>query len=118
MRRRAEFVLGIIAGIIGILSGIFEGLIGGMLGVMSVTPMMGIANYFLEKSGTILVILSVLGIVGAILANSNNVLAGIFMLIAAVGGFLIAMFVYMLPAVLFVIAGLMCLLRTPKYKNE
>lgn len=115
MRRRVEFILGIIAGIIGILSGIFDGVIGDFMQVVSVTPIMIISNYFLEKTGTILVILSILGIVGAILANSNSILAGIFMLVAAFGGFLISMFVYILPATLFTIAGLMCFLRTPKY---
>lgn len=115
MKRKTEFVLGIIGGIIGILSGIFDGVIGRVMQVVSVTPIMTISNYLLEKSGTILVILSVLGIVGAIIVNSNNILAGIFMLIAGVGGFLIAMFVYMLPAILFTIAGLMCFLRKPQY---
>ena len=115
MGRRAEFILGIIAGIIGILSGLFDGVIGGFMEAISVAPVMIISNYFLEKTGTILVILSILGIVGAILANSNSVLAGIFMLVAAFGGFLISMFVYILPAALFTIAGLMCFLRTPKY---
>lgn len=118
MKRRAEFVLGIIAGILGVLAGLFDGVIGGFMNLMPMNSMMGIENYFLEKTGTILVVLSILGIVGAIIASSNNVLAGVFMLIAGFGGFLIAMFLYMLPAILFTVAGLMCLLRTPKYRNK
>ncbi|MGL4449737.1 MAG: DUF4064 domain-containing protein [Sarcina sp.] len=119
MKRRAEFVLGIIAGVLGILGGLFEGVIGEVMNLTTtVLPIMGLENYILEKSGTVLVILSILGIVGAILANSSNILAGIFMLIAAGIGFLISMFIYMIPAIIFAVAGLMCLLRTPKYTNE
>ncbi|MGL4762856.1 MAG: DUF4064 domain-containing protein [Sarcina sp.] len=117
MRRRAEFILGIIAGIIGIIVGLFDGIIGGFMNLMPMNNIMGLENYFLEKTGTILVILSILGIVGAILANSNSTLAGVFMLISGLGGFLISMFLYMLPAILFTVAGLMCILRMPKSKK-
>ncbi|PEY30759.1 hypothetical protein CN354_24205 [Bacillus cereus] len=60
------------------------------------------------------VALSILGIVGSVMVKSKAKVGGAMMTIAAIGGFICISFIYILPAVLLLIGGLMGLLRKEK----
>lgn len=105
-RRTTEFVLGLIGGIFGVIAGIIALFIGGL----------GEA-FGAEGTGTIgglafgAIIFSVLGIIGSVLVRSKGKLGGIFMTVAAVGGFICVSAFYILPGVLLLIPGLMGLFK-------
>jgi hypothetical protein len=62
-------------------------------------------------TGIIALVLSILGIVGAVLVKKKAVVGSILMLIAAIGGFICLSWTYIVSAVLFLIAGLLGLFR-------
>ncbi|MFJ8531494.1 DUF4064 domain-containing protein [Bacillus sp. NPDC094106] len=109
MKRTTEFVLGLIGGIFGILCAFIALFIGGIASAMEADG----ANSVIGL-GWLAVLLSILGIVGSVVVRSNAKAGGIMMTIAAIGGFICVSFVYILPAVLLLIGGLMGIFRKDK----
>ena len=104
--RKNEFILGIIAGVIGIfisIGGLLLGFIGSSLGL---------------GSGSIIVaaitaIVSIVGLIGAILVRkeSKEKISTWTMIGVGIIGLIAAGFLYIVPALLFIIAGIMVLTR-------
>jgi len=106
MKRTTEFVLGLIGGIFGIISGFIAMMIGGIGGAVGANGASTVGHL-----GMAAILLSVLGIVGAVMMNSKAKIGAWFMVIASVGGFISVSMFYILPGILLIIAGLMGLLR-------
>jgi hypothetical protein len=109
MKRTAEFVLGLIGGIFGVLaafSGVFFGAVATALEVDS--------GGVVSAASWVAVVLSILGIIGSAMIKNKTTLGSIFMLIAAIGGFICISVLYTLPGVLLLIAGIMGLVRKDK----
>ncbi|HFK1548840.1 DUF4064 domain-containing protein [Bacillus albus] len=109
MKRTTEFVLGLIGGIFGILCAFIALFIGGVASAMEAE---GASNVI--GLGWVAVALSILGIVGSVMVKSKAKVGGAMMTIAAIGGFICISFIYILPAVLLLIGGLMGILRKEK----
>ena len=81
MGRTAELVLGIIGGIFGILASMF------VIGVGGFSEAIGYKEYeFFYSRGGAGLLLGCIGIIGATIVNRNNKVAGVLMLLSAVGG--------------------------------
>ena len=106
MNRTTEFILGLIGGIFGILSGITALLVGGAFGALGASDSGTIVG-----GGVAAIIVSIMGIVGGIIAKNKAKLGGILMIIASVIGFISIFVFYILPGVLLLIGGIMCLAR-------
>ena len=106
MNRTAEFVLGLIGGIFGIIGAIMGILMGGAMSALGAD-----SGSSISSSAIIALLVAILGIVGAILAKNKTKLAGIFMVVSAVVGFICIFVFYILPGILLIIAGIMCLVR-------
>lgn len=109
MKRTTEFVLGLIGGIFGILCAFIALFIGGVASAMEAE---GASNVI--GLGWAAVVLSILGIVGSVMVKSKAKVGGAMMTIAAIGGFICISFIYILPAVLLLIGGLMGIFRKEK----
>lgn len=109
MKRTTEFVLGLIGGIFGILCAFIALFIGGVASAMEAE---GASNVI--GLGWVAVALSILGIVGSVMVKSKAKVGGGMMTIAAIGGFICISFIYILPAVLLLIGGLMGIFRKEK----
>ncbi|MBE7097870.1 MULTISPECIES: DUF4064 domain-containing protein [Bacillus] len=109
MKRTTEFVLGLIGGIFGILCAFIALFIGGVASAMEAE---GASNVI--GLGWAAVALSILGIVGSVMVKSKAKVGGVMMTIAAIGGFICISFIYILPAVLLLIGGLMGIFRKEK----
>ncbi|MED3394434.1 DUF4064 domain-containing protein [Bacillus wiedmannii] len=109
MKRTTEFVLGLIGGIFGILCAFIALFIGGVASAMEAE---GASNVI--GLGWVAVALSILGIVGSVMVKSKAKVGGAMMTIAAIGGFICISFIYILPAVLLLIGGLMGIFRKEK----
>ncbi|MBC1522338.1 DUF4064 domain-containing protein [Listeria aquatica] len=123
--RKAEFVLTLIAGITGIIAGLFGILGGGLIGVISQSSEFTTnAAYdtsdmdILAATSGMVVILAILALIVGILLfifsffiKKNAKLWGILTLILGVIGFFLVGFLWVVPGVLAVIAGIMCLAR-------
>lgn len=109
MKRTTEFVLGLIGGIFGILCACIALFIGGVASAMEAE---GASNVI--GLGWAAVALSILGIVGSVMVKSKAKVGGAMMTIAAIGGFICISFIYILPAVLLLIGGLMGIFRKEK----
>ena len=103
--RTTEFVLGLIGGIFGIFVGVFVIMFGELGRGFSGS------SGGLTSSGIAVIILATLGIIGAAMVKSKPKIAGVLMLVAAIGGFIASFVFYILPAILLLIAGLMSLIR-------
>jgi len=105
----AALILGLIGGIAGIFGAIFA------FGVSGVGTVVGAEDAgSLAGNGIAALIASLLGIVGGAIAIAKPKIAGIFMIIAGVGG-LIAVFVaYIIAAPLLVIGGILALVASKK----
>ncbi|KEK22868.1 DUF4064 domain-containing protein [Bacillus gaemokensis] len=106
MKRTTEFVLGLIGGIFGILCAFIALFIGGVSAAMDADS----ANSVIGL-GWGAVALSILGIVGSVMVKSKAKVGGIMMTVAAISGFICISFIYILPAVLLLIGGLMGIFR-------
>jgi Na+/H+ antiporter NhaB len=120
MKRTSEFVLGLIGGIFGaglalltIAGGVFGQELVEMAG--EAEALEGVDTSMLTALGVLLLLLSVAAIVFSIPAviRKNHILSGIIQLIAAVGGFLIVTFLWVVPGLLMIISGILCF-RKPK----
>jgi Protein of unknown function (DUF4064) len=112
MKRTTEFVLGLIGGVFGILfsfAALFMGVIDSALNASGTSS--------LSALGWSAVAMSTLGIVGSIVVKSKPKLGAAFMLIAAIGGTVSISMFYILPGILFLIAGIMGLVRKDKSKS-
>lgn len=106
MKRTAEFVLGLIGGILGILASLSGVLFGAVATAMNVD-----AGGVVSGASWGALILSILGIVGASMIKKKTLVASIFLLVAAIGGFICLSVIYVIPAILLLIAGIMGLVR-------
>ena len=100
MSRTAEFILGLIGGIFG--------LIGAMIVVFIETAFPSLGD---QSAGWYAVLFSVMIIICTIFVKGKPKLAGIGMLIGAVGGLINVGLFYVIPGVLALIAGIMALVR-------
>ncbi|TCZ75332.1 hypothetical protein E0485_18275 [Paenibacillus albiflavus] len=95
------FATGLISGILGIASAIIALFFSGFAATLGV-----------EGAGDVVWLgwlafgVSILGIIGAAIARSKPKLAGFFMVVAGVVGFVAISWLYVISTVLFVIAGL------------
>lgn len=115
MKRTAEFVLGLIGGIFGIITTLISFVGAGFV---------PLASKNVEKTVTLVmatnfigIALSITGLVFACRVNKNSNVSGIMMIIAGVGVFLCNFF-NVIPLILFLIAGIMCLARKVETQNE
>lgn len=110
-KRTAEFVLGLIGGIFGIISGVLALGIGGIASSVGVS-----GGNTVGILALVAILLSILGIVGAVIVRTKGKLGGLFMTVAAVGGFICISFIYILAAILLIIPGLMGLIKKDQSK--
>jgi hypothetical protein len=103
--RTTEKVLGIIGGILGMFGGIFALFLGGVG-----TAINGDSGG-LGGLGILAFVFSILGIVTAILVSSKPKLAGWGLIVSAVGIFISISLFGIIPAILFLIAGIMTLIK-------
>lgn len=106
MKRTTEFVLGLIGGIFGIISSLMAMFIGG-----AATAFGSSHGSTITGSALIALIVSILGIVGSVLSSKQTMLAGIFLIAAAIIGFICIFMFYILPGILLLIGGIMCFAR-------
>ncbi|MDT0002391.1 DUF4064 domain-containing protein [Listeria cossartiae subsp. cayugensis] len=123
--RKSEFVLSLIAGITGIIAGITGIAGGGLLAALSgneelsnVASMTTADSETLAAVGGLTVFFSVIAlvigialIVFAVLIKRNAKVFGILTLIAGVVGFFLVGLLWIVPGILAIIAGIMCLAR-------
>lgn len=98
--------MGLIAGIVGILCGFSGVLFSGFIEAFHVDGTGG-----LTIASWIVVAVSVLGIIGALVINNKTALGSLFMIVAAIVGFIFISFFYTVPAILFLISGIMGFVR-------
>lgn len=109
MNRTTEFILGLIGGIFGIISALMALFIGS-----AATAIGASGGSSVSCLGIVALILSILGLVGGCIVKSKTKLAGIFMIVAAVGGFICVSMFYILPGILLLIGGIMALVKKNK----
>ncbi|MBC2137577.1 DUF4064 domain-containing protein [Listeria innocua] len=123
--RKTEFVLTLIAGITGIIAGITGIASGGILAAFSgseelsnATSMTATDSEVLVAAGGFAIIFSIIAlvlgialIVFAVLIKRNAKVFGILTLVAGAVGFFLVGLLWIVPGVLAIIAGIMCLAR-------
>ncbi len=110
--RIAALVLGILGGVIGLfMSGgaLFIGGVGAAVGAAGASTVIG--------GGWAALALSILGIVGGALAIAKPKLAGWFMVIAAVGGFIAVFIAFIVAGPLLLIGGILALVSKDKVQQ-
>lgn len=112
-KRTVELVLGLIGGILGIIAGIYAMNIGGLASVFQVDKAVTVNNF-----GIGAILLSIVGIIGAVVVRSKGKLGGIFMIIAALGGLLCITYFYIPSGILLVIPGLMGIIKKDESKPK
>lgn len=105
-KKTVELVLGLIGGILGIIAGIYSMNIGGLASVFHVDRAVTVNNF-----GIGAIILSILGIIGALIVKNKTKLGGIFMIIAALGGLLCITYFYIPSGILLIIPGIMSIIK-------
>lgn len=106
MKRRVEFILGFIGGILGALAAF----VGIMIAALdAVTNEKGTSTFM--SHGWSAFAFSMVAIGGALLIQKRPKLAGFMLIIAAIGGFLSVSLIFLLPAIVLLIASLMLLFR-------
>ena len=109
--RVGEMVLAIIGGVFGIIAGVFGLFVGGIQSAVH----SGGSNVAIN--GGFAIGFSALAIVAAFFVWSKSKLAGWMLVVSAIGGLISVSAYYILPFILLIIAGLMCLLRGRKQKK-
>jgi hypothetical protein len=110
--RVGEMVLTIIGGIFGIIGGTIALAVGGVQSAVH----SGGTNVAIN--GGVAIGFSALALVAAFFVSSKSKLAGWLLLASAIAGLIAISFFYILPFILLLIAGLMCLLRGRKLKHN
>jgi len=122
MGRTTELILGLIGGIINTLFGLIIfilTLVGGTF--LAALPFIGFGGGLITLLGLILLIVCVLGLVGACIVRRNHTAAGVLMIISgglllfvAIPTFLAVIGIFMLiGCVLLIIAGIMACVKKP-----
>lgn len=104
MKRTPEFILGLIGSIWGIVISVFTLIVTGYLPVSSFTAGLVMTISFVGLC------LGILAIVFACLVNTKTKTSGIVLIVCAVSIFLTNL-LQIIPAILLLIAGIMCLAR-------
>ncbi|EPN8825234.1 DUF4064 domain-containing protein [Listeria monocytogenes] len=112
INRKTEFVLGLIGGITGILTAIIVMTIGGAASIFEAEGADAVAT-----TGFIALLFSILGLVGACITKKHHLLGGTFMISAVLGGTISVSLFYIVPLILFAIAGLMAVIRGGRFKS-
>ncbi|WP_323687729.1 MULTISPECIES: DUF4064 domain-containing protein [Listeria] len=112
MSRKKEFVLGLIGGIIGILTAILVMTVGGAASLFEADGADSVTT-----TGFIALLFSILGLVGACIVKKHHLLGSTFMISAALGGTISISLFYIVPLVLFAIAGLMGMIRGGRFTS-
>ncbi len=95
-------IVGLAAGILGLVAASFS------YTVHSTVPehfVVYSASLFIE-SASLTLMFSIIGIIGALLLNRQPKIAGLFMITAAIGGFIFLTYSYFPSTILFLIAGI------------
>ncbi|MDI6892792.1 MAG: DUF4064 domain-containing protein [Actinomycetota bacterium] len=108
-KRTVEFVLGILGGTLGFLGAGFVLFFGSVYSSFG-----GKDASTLVSLGWAAILFAILGITGAALVKSKTKLGGWLMLASAIGGIISISFMYALPFVLLIIAGLMAIIKKEK----
>ncbi|PZF91366.1 hypothetical protein C1903_00500 [Listeria ivanovii] len=118
--RKPEFILTLIAGITGVIAGI-TGIMSALLDSPEVVSEAGIYGSEAEKlanaSGMVVVLAVFALVIGialfvfAFLIKKNVKVFGILTLVLGVAGFFLIQFLWVVPGILAIIAGIMCLAR-------
>jgi hypothetical protein len=111
-KRILELVLGLLGGIGGLFAGVFALFFGGLDAAFN-----GTGTSLLGNLGLSAIMFSVLGIVGSIFVRKNGKLGGLFMTLAAIGGFISVFVFYIVPGILLLIPGIMGV-RKPMQGNK
>ncbi|EBF5204907.1 DUF4064 domain-containing protein [Listeria monocytogenes] len=123
--RKTEFILALIAGITGVIAGITGIASGGILAAFSgseelsnATSMTATDSEVLVAAGGFAIIFSIIALVlgiallvFAVLIKRNAKVFGILTLVAGAVGFFLVGLLWIVPGVLAIIAGIMCLAR-------
>ncbi|MBC1292093.1 DUF4064 domain-containing protein [Listeria booriae] len=115
MNRTAEFILGLIGGITGVIASctaLISGLVLTGIGAFDADPMF--ANYYglgLLFASIVVFFIAVFGIVAACLLKRNPKVWGILLIIAGGIGFVLIQLLWIVPGVLLIISGIMCVSR-------
>jgi hypothetical protein len=104
--RTLELVLGIIGGFFGLMGGIGAVLIGSFGSAFNAT---GYSDIMV--SGIVAIVVSIMGIIGAVLVRNKPKLGGLLMILSGIIGFICIFVFYVLGGVFLVIGGLLALLR-------
>lgn len=134
IKRTAELVLGIIGVVFNVLGAILVGLFMGVAGNSineqikndpTVTAEdVALASNFVDGLGWFYVIVcvigAILGVVGILLLrrNSSAIASGVIFIVAAVLITFLTFFVAIIPAVLYLVAGILAIVRKPIDTNE
>lgn len=112
IKRNVEFIFSLIASILGFGSGVFVLAFGGLASIFGASE--GIM--VLGISG---IIFSIIGFVSCAIVKDQAKLAGAMMLVAGLGGAIVNGGFYLLPAIMFLIAGIIALVKHDKgYKFD
>jgi len=113
MNRTAEFVLGLIGGIFGFIGAIMALFVGGVDAAFSDTGTSQVTSL-----GWSAFLFSILAIVGSVVIRSRSTLGGVFLVVAAIGGFISISMFYLVPGILILIAGIMGFVRKDPLKKK
>jgi len=105
-------VMGIIGGIFGIIASILAMTLGGLVTVF------GADGSSVVGLGFVAMLFSILGIVGSAISKNRTKLAGYFLLISGIGGFICISWFWIITGILFIISGLMGILSKGNKTNS
>ncbi|MBC1603903.1 DUF4064 domain-containing protein [Paenilisteria rocourtiae] len=121
MNRTAEFVLGLVGGITGVIASITATIFGFfIIGVAAIVPedtFQGLFSVGMMAAGVLVFFMSVFAIVAACLIKANPKLWGIMLIIVGGVGFILIQLLWIVPGVLLLISGIMCVSRKPPYED-
>ncbi|MBC6972458.1 DUF4064 domain-containing protein [Bacillus sp. Xin] len=113
MKRKIEFILGIIGGILGILISLLIMFIGYLneLGPVLESSTGEVPTNKNMILGLISLVISILGIVGSMLIKTKEGIGSLIMIVAAISGFICISVLYILPGIFLLISSLMIIFR-------